>query len=132
MTDSIVDQGASMLRRFCFCRSSQASQNGFVGEFENFVQNPRRNRFTDARAGPAIYVRTIDRSRQAKRAIGSMEHHRREPGGLPSRSLAQTKAKARRLEQSRAIPPAVRARKPSETRSRFRMTHPPTSDARPN
>jgi hypothetical protein len=42
-------------------------------------------------------------------------------------SQAQTKAKASKLEQSRAIPPAVRARKPSETRSLFRMTHPPTS-----
>jgi hypothetical protein len=45
---------------------------------------------------------------------------------LPRAIKAQTKAKARRLEQSRATPPAVKARKPSETRSRFRMTHPPT------
>jgi hypothetical protein len=39
MIDSIVDQGAATLRRFCFSLSSRAHENGFVRKPENFIRN---------------------------------------------------------------------------------------------
>jgi len=38
MIDSIVDQGAATLRRYCFALSSRANENGFVRKPENFIQ----------------------------------------------------------------------------------------------
>jgi hypothetical protein len=42
-------------------------------------------------------------------------------------AIVQANARATRLEQSRTKPPAVNARKPSETRSWLRMGHLPLS-----